>query len=95
MVRIGFGQREVGFEKGLAGKFGFVYSLRTPLPPPKKKKTKKKTRNKTQNTKNKKQKTKQKKGDALAVLLFCSYTLLVFRCHRATTPAWTIYNKTV
>ena len=84
MVRIGFGQREVGFEKSLAGKFGFVYSLRTP--PPKKKK-KHETKHKTQKTKNKKQKTKQKKGDALAVLLFCSYTLLVFRCHRATTPA--------
>ena len=99
MVRIGFGQREVGFEKGLAGKFGFVYSLRTP---PQKKKKKTKTKNKKQKkktnkqkTKHKKQKTKQKKGDALAVLLFCSYTLLVFRCHRATTPAWTIYNKTV
>ena len=80
MVRIGFGQREVGFEKGLAGKFGFVYSLRTsPTPPPPEK----------EKNKNK------KKGDALAVLLFCSYTLLVFRCDRATTPAWTIYNKTV
>ena len=62
MVRLGFGQREVGFEKGLAGKFGFVYSLRTPPPPPPpppKKKKKKKTRNKTQNTKNKKQNKKR------------------------------------
>ena len=42
MVRIGFGQREVGFEKGLAGKFGFVYSLLTPPPKEKNKKQNKK-----------------------------------------------------
>ena len=59
MVRIGFGQREVGFEKGLAGKFGFVYSLRTP-PQKKKNKNKNKNKNKKQKTKNKTQKTKNK-----------------------------------
>ena len=60
MVRIGFGQREVGFEKGLAGKFGFIYSLRTPPPPPPPPKKKKhETKHKTQKTKNKKQNKKR------------------------------------
>ena len=59
---MGFGQWEVGFEKGLAGIFRFVHSLRSPLPQP-------------------------KENDARAVLVFCSYTLLVFRPDRAMTPA--------
>ena len=66
MVRIGFGQREVGLKKVWLENLD-SYTPSGP-PPPKKKKNKKKTKtNKKQN---------KKKGDALAVLLFCSYTLL-------------------
>ena len=66
MVRIGFGQREVGLKKVWLENLD-SYTPSGPPPPPKKKKKK---------TNKNKQKTKQKKGDALAVLLFCSYTLL-------------------
>ena len=66
MVRIGFGQREVGLKKVWLENLDSYTPSGPPPPPPKKKKTKTKT-NKKQN---------KKKGDALAVLLFCSYTLL-------------------
>ena len=66
MVRIGFGQREVGLKKVWLENLDSDTPPGPPPPPKKKKQTNKQT-NKKQN---------KKKVDALAVLLFCSYTLL-------------------